>query len=472
MEESSNTPGMKRNLLFSRRLSTVGGNSFRAKWIRVLFVFIVLCLGLVCGNFVYRLIFAEKNATQSTHFKRHNVHEPPDSRPGLSIKKDMSIQFRDYLPRHIFITSGSWYQQRSSLNLFLKTYPNARDYHLYCSILDNSERHFFTPFRKITIIEGQLISATNKTVETQVNKFGGGNSTKKLSAKDFAAWLIETFHQDDYIIVKMDSANETDIAHRLRKTGALDWIDKYYTSTTDNATLSEVRKVFKEMNVEPLAWDDNASTYDDLHELNPVDGPKTTTSVFKTCGYYESFLVVFYVPFVSKQALFSLEVLKSFASPSYLKTALFLSPNFISSQQELTESLIHSINVGIYMVNKTKEDSVKTYNNLKNDFIEIWRIFKEFSSNPVNLRYVLSEGFNDEINSKLSDERFVDVFTDVLDINHVIPDFVNTRTIEVGDIKRNTNQVFAVDLTGEDSEMLMVYILTKYKYTMLSVESC
>lgn len=472
MDETSKAFEIKRNVSFGRRLSAVGGNSFGVKRARVSFMIIVLGLGILCGNFVCRLFFSEKKETHIKNVKRHSIHEPPSSRTGLSIKKDMSIQFRDYLPKHIFITTGSWYQQKKSLELFLKTYPNAKDYYLYCFLLDSSERHFFTPIKKITIIEGQVISDTNTTFEKRVKRFGKPDVVKNVSSIDFGAWLMDTFHQDDYIIVRMDSADEVAIARRLHKTGALDWIDKYYTSTTDNSTFSKVLTVLKEMNALPYIWTNEEMTYDDLNNLTSIDESLTTTSVFKTCGYYDQFIVVFYVPFVNEQAIYSLEVMKSFATQVFLKTAVFLSTNFVLTQKELTESLIHLINVGVFLENKTKEDSVPLFNTIRNDFIEVRRIFKNFDSNPVELQYVLTKSFSDEFNSKLCNDRSIDVFSDVKKINYLVPYLVKNDTVDIENINRKQNQILAIDLTEIDSEMLLIYILTNFRFSMLTIDSC
>jgi hypothetical protein len=88
-----------------------------------------------------------------------------------------------------------------------------------------------------------------------------------------------------------------------------------------------------------------------------------------------------YVPFVSRQGVYALEVLKAFAGPRFLQTSVFLSKDFIFEQRTETESLIHAINVGVYMENKTYVDVLNSYNHIRSDFIEVEHVFQQFESN-------------------------------------------------------------------------------------------
>lgn len=466
--------GIKRSVSFSRRLSTIGGPYASGKWNRIVFVIIVLTLGIISGSFVFKLVFSEAQFDERVkHIKRQNVHEPPSSRQGISIKKDLSVQFRDYLPRNIFITTGSWYNQRESLKLFRQTYADSFKYDLFCFLEDPSHKLFFTPFKNLTIVQSKIVAEVNKTVQKRVKQFGSDDVSKNKTYFDFGAWIIDTFHQDDYIVLRMETENETSIVKHLGQIGALDWIDKYYTTSNDNDTLSVYHEVFKTLNIPLFTWKDDDFTLSDFNELiNDPTVPKVTTSVITECGYYEQFLLIMYVPFVSRQGIYALEVLKAFAGPRFLQTSVFLSKDFIFEQQIVTESLIHAINVGLYMENKTYVDVLNSYNHIRSDFIEVEHVFKQFESNRVNIKYALTTDFNDYLATKLSEERFVNVFNKVLNINNLIPQFVKEHEFNFKKIKRKQGQILALDLTVENSELLMVDILKKYGSGMISIDNC
>lgn len=465
--------GIKRSVSFSRRLSMIGGSYASGKWNRIVFVIIVLTLGIISGSFVFKLVFSEaKFDERLKHIKRQNIHEPPSSRPGISIKKDLSIQFRDYLPRNIFITTGSWYNQRESLKLFRQTYTDSFKYDLFCFLEDTSHRLFFTPFKNLTIVQSKIVADVNKTVQKRVKRFGSDDVSKNKTYFDFGAWIIDTFHQDDYIVLRMETENETSIVNHLGQIGALDWIDKYYTTSNDNDTLSVDHEVFKTLNIPLFTWKDDDFTFSDFNDLNDPTVPKVTTSVITECGYHEQFLLILYVPFVSRQGIYALEVLKAFAGPRFLQTAVFLSKDFIFEQRILTESLIHAINVGVVMENKTYVDVSSTYNHIRNDFIEVEHVFQQFESNRVNIKYAMTSDLDDYLATKLSEERYVNVFNKVLNINYLIPQFVRENVFNFDKFKRKQGQILALDLTVENSELLMVYILKKYGSSMISVDTC
>ncbi|XP_052099001.1 uncharacterized protein LOC127733725 [Mytilus californianus] len=437
-----------------------------------MFIVIVISLGFICGNFVYKLVLGKLRGVDIKHFKRHNIHDPRESRPGLSIKKDLSIQFSDYLPRNIFITTGNWYRQRESIKLFLQTYPDAAMYHLYSFLEEDSHKPFFVAFDKINIVQSKILSDSNETISKHISRFGSESIRKNLSSIDFGAWLIDTFHQDDYVIVRMESENETAIARRLGKIGALDWIDKYYTTSSENDTLSVYHEVFRKMNIPLFIWNDDENTYSDFDELNGHKGPPRPTNIILDCGYYENFLFVMYVPLVSKQAIYAVEVLKAFSGPRFLQTSLFLSRNFIVNQRDLTESLVHSINIGLYMANKTNVGNTYAYHQMRNELVEVSKVLQQFETNPVEIQYVNTIGFEKESESKLCNERVVDIFKEFLNIDYLLPQFIQDNSIKVENITRKHGQIFALDLTAENSEMMMIYILKKYGGRMVGINTC
>lgn len=472
--EGKTSPGIKRSVSISRRMSMIGGPNMSGKWNRIMFIVIVIGLGFISGNFVYNLVLGKLRESNTKQFKRHNFHDLPDSRSGISIKKDLSIQLRDYLPRNVFITTGNWYRQRESIKLFLQTYPDAATYHLYSFLEDDSHNPFFVAFDKnlMNIVQSRILSDANETISKHISKFGSESIRKNLSSIDFGAWLIDTFHQDDYIIVRMESENETAIARRLRKIGALDWIDKYYTTSRENSTLSVYHEVFRKMNIPLFIWNDDENTYSDFDELNGHKEPPRATNIILDCGYYENFLFVMYVPLVSKQAIYALEVLQAFSGPRFLQTALFLSRNFIVNQPSLTESLAHSINIGLYMVNKSTVGNAYGYHQMRNEFVEVSKVLQQFETNPVKIQYVNTVGFEKEAESNLCNERVVDIFKEFLNIDYLLPQFIQDSSIKVENITRKHGQIFALDLATENSEMLMIYILKKYGGGMIGINTC
>jgi hypothetical protein len=53
------------------------------------------------------------------------------------------------------------------------------------------------------------------------------------------------------------------------------------------------------------------------------------------------------------------------------KRLVSIQMDFIFEQRTETESLIHAINVGVYMENKTYVDVLNSYNHIRSDFIEV-----------------------------------------------------------------------------------------------------
>jgi hypothetical protein len=76
------------------------------------------------------------------------------------------------LPRNIFITTGSWYNQRESLKLFRQAYTDSFKYDLFCFLEDTSQKLFFTPFKNLTIVQSKIVADVNKTVQKRVKRFG------------------------------------------------------------------------------------------------------------------------------------------------------------------------------------------------------------------------------------------------------------------------------------------------------------
>jgi hypothetical protein len=63
---------------------------------------------------------------------------------------------------------------------------------------------FFTPFKNLTIVQSKIVADVNKTVQKRVKRFGSDVVSKNKTYFDFGAWIIDTFHQDDYIVLRMD----------------------------------------------------------------------------------------------------------------------------------------------------------------------------------------------------------------------------------------------------------------------------
>lgn len=255
-----------------------------------------------------------------------------NSRPGLGIKKDLGIQFRDYIPRFIFIDVSLG--PPHSLDLFMETYPEAQKYTIYAFIADKSFVPLYAKFKKIQLLRGIVPSTSNQT-ETSLATFVQTEADEdiNITTVDFSAWLKDTVHMDEYVIVKMTTTpgNEEQVARRLVKTGAIEWIDKYYSTSTDDTTVGIMEEEFSVRNLEVLFWETDQFTYSDFDDLNPI---KLTREVDVDVKVSEcsvdtdsrKFALVLYISEVNQFSMAALRLLSQSASQHLVRlpvTVLF-----------------------------------------------------------------------------------------------------------------------------------------------------
>lgn len=310
------------------------------------------------------------------------------SRLGLSIKKDLSIQFRDYIPRLIFIDVS--FGPSCSLELFMETYPDAYKYTTYAFLADKSYAELYAKFNKINIFAGYVPSTADNNA-TSLKLFSEDESQGDVNvvAIDFPMWLKDNVHMDEYVIVKMTttSQNEEQIARKLVQTGAVEWIDKYYTTSSDDTSLGIIRERFSVRNLEVLFWETDQFTYSDFDGVNPVKPAREFDVKVSEClvnNNSDKFALILYLSDVNQFSLSALRLLSRLSAHYLMKlpvTVLF-PLHFLQSATHCNRlsSLKKELSLGLFFKPSTlslpaTEDDLAKKNYIRNKLISAEHCF-------------------------------------------------------------------------------------------------
>ncbi|KAK3103638.1 hypothetical protein FSP39_020696 [Pinctada imbricata] len=270
---------------------------------------LILGLGAAFGVFIAYFSFSLRMMSPKVPLvlpkavaPRATVHVPPPSRPGKSIKKDMSVQFREYVPKKIFLNVGG--TMPLSVELFLDTYPHAQQYEIYSFLEDSSYDVYYAAYDNHTAISPVKVTGLDHSNDDASPSRSKGS--KPVHFLDLALWITHNTKQDDYVMIKMDSEEEYDILDRFVSLAAIEWIDKYYTVKWNESIISEYENVLSAFSVKIQSWDEKNGTYSDFDEVNPTHVPPIGAGIKSTCISSENpfkFALFLFLSRISSQAI-------------------------------------------------------------------------------------------------------------------------------------------------------------------------
>ncbi|XP_041370380.1 uncharacterized protein LOC121384178 [Gigantopelta aegis] len=472
---------LPRQMSFSNRNSIMG----LGHWKRLLCLVILFTTGLVCGHFIHtafiprrEVIVPHNVAVDKPVADRRPRHEAGSSimgRPGLGIKKDLSIQFRDYIPRLIFINCGGTLPR--SVKLFLDTYPNSHQFVIFSFISDEVLSPLYEQFPNHKLFAPLACAATNGTVSVKMRKFASNVTTNvTVPTFDIALWIKESSHPDEHIILKIDAEPNVEkaIVARIVETGALEWIDQFYTTSTREDVVEFNKKEFSKRSQDVLLWDDNG-TYSDFLKQNPSKNLPLRKNVIKACGnstkgYHSIFL---YASKISRNLNISLilltELRKTF--PSKLPMGLFLPYDFVLSYRERLESMFSIVDIGAYVDNvyplgENLTDSVH-YLQIRNVLVAMENRFMD--ANGLLENVLAGNGMDETLLAKLISDRNCNVFVKTVDITNMrLMNFEQMPKLPT----RSDLQILSIDISEPNTELLVLYLFKQFGYKILPLADC
>ncbi|KAK7465963.1 hypothetical protein BaRGS_00037501 [Batillaria attramentaria] len=381
-----------------------------------------LCISLIFGTgFIVGMLLNEHllSSSPTTRLSTFGklgptVEVSPSSekaRAGSSVKKDLKFQVKDYIPRHVFINCAAgppW-----SLELFLETYPDSFRYDLYTFLADASYKRLYDKFENLKLFSATVLSSANNTTMLDfpdMEKPGKTVSTPVVHI-NFSAWLKDTFHRDDHIVVKLCAypQNVNLLINSLVEAGALEWINKLYLSSA--YSLSELMQndedKFDALTNKVYLWDDDTYTYSDFDAINQPDSAEEETVEVKECQGDDGseFAVLLYMSSVNQHSRDTLSLLSKISNqlPFELPITLFLPPEFLESEPSCgnLSSLGSKMELGfyfsIYFTSSVNEfmDNQKLFNILRNRLVHAEHCFKyaELIMTYVLPDYVMHQSF-------------------------------------------------------------------------------
>ena len=468
---------LSRQASFSSRSAIAG----LGQWKRLLCLVVLFIVGLVCGHFIHAAFLPRQQMAAVRSGKPLAVRQPRHQsessagRPGQSIKKDFSVQFRDYIPRLIFINCGGTLPK--SVTLFLDTFPNSRQFVMFSFVSDDTVSPLYAQFSNHQLFTPLVCAAFNGSISIEISRFASNvTANVTLPSVDIASWIQNSTHPDEHIILKLDTgpSMEKAIVERLVKTGAIEWIDQFYTTTTRQDVVQFDRQQFSTRSQDVLLWDDDGN-YSDFLKQNAPKNPPLRTNVIKECanatkGYHAIFLYASKISYNLNITLALLtELRKTF--PNKLPMELFLPYDYVLCYPEHLESIFDVINTGAYVGGTHKVgDNVTentTYLQLRNQLVTIENRFSD-AKRP--LQNVLARGGIDKtILTKLISERNYNVFVGTVDITNIrweniqqMPELPNIPDL----------RILSIDISEPNSELLVLHLFRQRGYKILPLADC
>ncbi|XP_050399117.2 uncharacterized protein LOC126816530 [Patella vulgata] len=449
-------------------------------------VFVVLCVtgGILFDHFVLKN-FGNRSPVIGIRGGHRNpetfTRGPSSSHPRSSKKKELDRQFKDYLPRLIFINCGGSFPL--SVQLFLDTYPQSLKYTIFSFIPEISYKPLYSVYRQHTFIPA-MCGTSHETVKVQSGSLTDSTFVNKtVNVIDISAWILENTHPDEYIILKLD-LDSTKVIPTLEHLGKSDhfyWINKLYIrNDTNSSRIGAVLKTFKETfrgGEKYLGiWDDNLADYSDLKILNPPRGtPLTSGRAINKCKQSANgrFALILYAteftPGINDSITIVLDFIRS--NPITSTPGLFLSLEYFRMLQSEITGIYSTVNGGLWY-NCTDKDitstTAKKKNVIRNDMIKGENIF---NSSGLVMKSIFNPGINSDTDFfKIAMTRNYNVYHGVRDISlktkhrDTIPDILK-------DVPKN-KFILAVNMNEPQIEMFIINLLTFYRSKLIDFKTC
>lgn len=477
-QDMESAPTLRRSASVSRQLSTMAG---RGRLLKLPIILVSVSLGILCGHLLFRISGSRSDSRSRESGLRlretperdsdSSFHQPPAEREGISIKKDMSIQFRTHQSKNYFINVGGTYPK--SLEIFLQTYPASELFSLVSFIPDETYAPFYDALDDHQLISPAWISASEeKEEQVPLQPFGEDEAMVNVPVVDLAAWLQNNTHPDDFVIVKMDIPEDEEEAlmTKLVHTEAVEWIDKYYTTFPENQhhklqTISEV------YGLQIFGWDDVNETFSDFNDVNPVKVPPGAGFVKRDCRSSNStdmFALFLYVKDLSVKSLRALKMLAAYNSDTdeRLDIGVFLPYDLIVTYGDLAEDLFLKFQGGLYL--EVEKYRNKTSNQLRNSVTRISNICAKFQT-PMILQYILFSEQNEDIANSIISLRHQTVFYKLDDVASLISyPFEDS----MAGFKPKSGTIYSLSVEENDNEKLAVYLLKHCEEQLISLIKC
>ena len=438
-------------------------------------------MGVACGVIVGYLFIPpslttvkQLRARPKPHVER-NIHDPPSERPGKSIKKDMSVQFREYIPKKIFLNIENTYSK--SVDLFLDTYPHADDYVIYTFLLDNSYDAFYNVYRNHSLISPVLVNGSDQRNETKQFSFFDNslNATisREIPSLDIASWIKTNTKQDDYVLMKVSSNDELAILEKLASSGAIEWVDKYYTTQWNDTVIQIYEDALASFSVKVYSWDAANGTYSDFDDVNPTHIPPVGAEIRSSCVDAEQpdkLAILFYADAISKELKRTLLILKNIVKERST-IGLFLPIDFLGEDLDLSSHLFTLFHGGIYITNDdfiTSNNTDKEYFHIRNKIVKGSHIFQNFPTHPV-LQYVMTHDVtNDGITDRLIRERHVTIYNTTSQASAKLPSHFNIAYMR----SLNSSGFVSINLSEKLSDFAAFLILNHEQKHFIPITEC
>ncbi|XP_067657614.1 uncharacterized protein [Haliotis asinina] len=476
MEKSENI-SLSRQSSFSRLAAPMVGFA-RCKKMTCIVVF--FAVGVFCGHIFTLLVNRSKLPSADTEnippaAKRAALIAEVEKRgaeEARSRKKDMSIQFRDYQPRHIFINCGG---TPKSVDLFVDTYPSSHKFVIFSFIPDATYAPLYSVYPSHTLVSPAACDAATGSTRMDLKSLTGETRQRSVPSVDISQWIKDNTHTDEHIVLKVDvSADvEKSIAKRLVETSAIEWVNKIYSSTKDQSVVDFCNKEFQNRGEKVETWDEVRGTYGDYKNINPTRNPPSGNSVVKECGnaklnQHPLFLYASETTPALNRTLTMLKTLSD-SRNRRLPASLFLPTSFIKTYRVLLESLFSNLDGGLFlnqtvqMTGKEEEDDI-IFSPIRNQVVAAEN---RFSSVGLILQYVLAgKAVQPSAVQKLVQERHYNVFVKIIEM----PPNEHDGALKIPTITDYETPV--LDISRSGSEKRVLYLLNRYEKDILPLTEC
>ena len=462
---------------------------------------LLFSVGVLFGAYLGGYFVPDSHAILSRKPARGVDAATEGGRPGLSIKKDLSIQFRDYIPRHVFIDVSLGPPR--SLDLFMETYPDAHKYTLYTFLADNSYQALYAKFPKLNLYPGTVPSTTQKAKTMVVSAGGqlsGANRSLPITTINFSAWLKDNVHPDEYVIVKLstDPQNEEQIVRQLVASEAMEWIDKFYTTSSDTDVVQIAMERFSTRGHEVFLWDDEKYTYSDFDDVNPVINRKQSLRISEcwvTNDMDTHFAVLLYSSKLNKYSAATLSLLRKLSDKhaTRLPVTVFLPIDYVDSKS-LCQGLLslgRQVELGLYLLDSSfsavrSDDAEERKNRIRNKLVCAEHCLSHGNSTLEDV-YTLSRAAmlqseiqrsGKKVKTQLEDYKLVKevasdrMYTIMSDVYDVTAMAGKTRIDFPKVVDESHGGLLAMDISVQDTDTAVLQLLTSHISSLIPMSKC
>ena len=414
------------------------------------------------------------------------VHDQNSIASKKSVKKEIkkSTKEKERLPIKVLINCGGTYP--TTLNLFLSTYPKFWEYKIYTFLPDPSYKILYEKFSNHTLFTPMIASYLNTSETTEVGGFASMVQTQSdVTTIDITHWIKTNFQEDDHIILKLDTGQkEEGIIQKIGSSGAVKWIDKFYTTAADSHTMNiYADALHKERNKKVNIWDNHGQTYSDFNVMNPVDIPPGGNTIIDTCsnmqGGDEQFALLLYAQHLSTEVHAAIQSILSYANNRRVAISLFLPVDFFKTNAGLVTTLFRKFSVGVFIptsYHKTANNvstEVTEFIHYRNLLVEAVHTVKHITRSMETLQFIMTPNtLDDELARSINNDRHIQIFRKANDITHFSHVLLSNGSITRDSINRKPGEYLSIDLTQENSDILSVYMMQRFDPWLLSVHKC